>query len=181
MASKPKSKWADDDEDEQAAIAQRKREKEEKRRLKENRARRVPSPVTAPESSAAVNDINHNENERPTKRLRMSTSPERPSPDPGDEEEEANLIQFPSRSFGPCEEVQKYELLNSIEEGSYGWVSRAKSRANGEIVALKRLKMDNANDGFPVTGLREIQTLMACRHVNVVNLREVVVDHNLKE
>ena len=48
-------------------------------------------------------------------------------------------------------------------------------------MALKKLKMDNAIDGFPVTGLREIQTLMASRHENIVALREVVMGDKLDE
>lgn len=71
--------------------------------------------------------------------------------------------------------MEDYEKLNDIEEGAYGWVSRAKDTVTGKVVALKRLKMDNANDGIPVTGLREIQTLMDCEHPNIVALREVVV------
>jgi cell division cycle 2-like protein len=72
-------------------------------------------------------------------------------------------------------------MLNNIEEGSYGMVSRARRKTTGEIVALKRLKMEHNTDGFPVTGLREIQTLMACRHTNIVNLLEVVMGESLKE
>ncbi|KDE77773.1 hypothetical protein AO1008_03891 [Aspergillus oryzae 100-8] len=65
--------------------------------------------------------------------------------------------------------------IESLEEGSYGWVSRAKDITTGEIVALKKLKMDNSPDGFPVTGLREIQTLLEARHPNIVLLREIVI------
>ena len=71
--------------------------------------------------------------------------------------------------------MEDYDKLNDIEEGAYGWVSRAKDSRTGKVVALKRLKMENANDGVPVTGLREIQTLMDCDHENIVRLREVVV------
>ncbi|KAI9875544.1 MAG: hypothetical protein M1823_007452, partial [Watsoniomyces obsoletus] len=41
--------------------------------------------------------------------------------------------------------------------------------------------MDNTSDGFPVTALREIQTLRACSHPNVVSLREVVVGDALSD
>ena len=72
--------------------------------------------------------------------------------------------------------MEEYEKLNDIEEGAYGWVSRAKDTATGKIVALKRLKMEGSTtEGVPVTGLREIQTLMGCEHENIVRLREVVV------
>lgn len=77
--------------------------------------------------------------------------------------------------------MDNFEKLNHIEEGSYGWVSRAKEVSTGEVVALKKLKMENSNDGFPVTGLREIQTLMASSHINIVKLREVVMGDKLDE
>lgn len=51
----------------------------------------------------------------------------------------------------------------------------------GRHCSSEKLKMDNANDGFPVTGLREIQTLMASRHENIVALREVVMGDKLDE
>ncbi|MCH1932982.1 hypothetical protein L9G16_22840, partial [Shewanella sp. A25] len=73
------------------------------------------------------------------------------------------------------------ERLNHIEEGSYGWVSRARDIMTGEIVALKKLKMENSPDGFPVTGLREIQVLLEARHPNIVNLREIVMGNSMDE
>ncbi|KAF8419608.1 kinase-like domain-containing protein [Terfezia claveryi] len=75
--------------------------------------------------------------------------------------------------------VDNYELLNHIEEGSYGIVSRARDTSTGEIVALKKLKLEREKDGFPITSLREIQTLMICKHPNIINLREVVMGDRL--
>ncbi|TFY72888.1 hypothetical protein EVG20_g117 [Dentipellis fragilis] len=82
---------------------------------------------------------------------------------------------FSSRS------VYNYERLNSIEEGSYGIVFRAKDKQTGDIVALKKLKLDEEKHGFPITALREINALMACRHENVVRIREVVVGDTLTQ
>lgn len=39
-------------------------------------------------------------------------------------------------------------------------VYRAKEKRTGEIVALKRLKMEKEKEGFPITSLREINTLL---------------------
>jgi cell division cycle 2-like protein len=50
--------------------------------------------------------------------------------------------------------------MNKVEEGTYGVVYRAKERKTQEIVALKRLKMEKEKDGFPITSLREINTLV---------------------
>jgi cell division cycle 2-like protein len=77
--------------------------------------------------------------------------------------------------------VYSYEKLNSIEEGSYGIVFRARDKQTGDIVALKKLKLDEEKYGFPITALREINALMGCRHDNVVGIREVVVGETLTQ
>ncbi|KAF6773531.1 hypothetical protein AHF37_07072 [Paragonimus kellicotti] len=78
-----------------------------------------------------------------------------------------------------CRSVEEFECLNRIEEGTYGVVYRARDRKINEIVALKRLKMEKERDGFPITSLREINTLMKAQHENIVTVREVVVGSNM--
>lgn len=81
----------------------------------------------------------------------------------------------------PSRSVYCYERLNSIEEGSYGVVFRARDKQTGDIVALKKLKLEEEKHGFPITALREINALMSCRHENVVGIREVVVGDTLTQ
>jgi len=81
----------------------------------------------------------------------------------------------------PSRSVYSYERLNQIEEGSYGVVFRARDKQTGDIVALKKLKLDEEKNGFPITALREIYALMSCRHENVVSVREVVVGDTLTQ
>ena len=81
----------------------------------------------------------------------------------------------------PSRSVYCYERLNQIEEGSYGVVFRAREKQTGDIVALKKLKLDEEKHGFPITALREINALMSCRHENVVGIREVVVGDTLTQ
>ncbi|KAI0079611.1 Pkinase-domain-containing protein [Panus rudis PR-1116 ss-1] len=81
----------------------------------------------------------------------------------------------------PSRSVYCYERLNSIEEGSYGVVFRARDKQTGDIVALKKLKLDEEKHGFPITALREINALMVCKHENVVGIREVVVGETLTQ
>lgn len=81
----------------------------------------------------------------------------------------------------PSRSVYCYERLNQIEEGSYGVVFRAREKVTGDIVALKKLKLDEEKQGFPITALREINALMSCRHENVVGIREVVVGDTLTQ
>ncbi|KAI9750591.1 MAG: hypothetical protein M1815_001708 [Lichina confinis] len=177
-----KSRWANDEED-AALKAQRKREKEEKKRLRAERQRRQEEEqaerrrLDDAARAAEADDGQDNATGlaiHPAKRRRLSPQPAHEGLSDG-AAPASQLMRFEAPVWGPCRHVDNFEKLNHIEEGSYGWVSRAREAATGEVVALKKLKMDNANDGFPVTGLREIQTLMAARHSHIVNLREVVV------
>ncbi|TEY85899.1 hypothetical protein BOTCAL_0010g00390 [Botryotinia calthae] len=174
MSTQAKSRWADDEED-AALDLQRKREKEEKKRLKAEKQRKLDEQAAAAASAKSKEQAPPKQEaytERPSKRRRLSHSP---APTQKLDLPPAKLLRFPAPNWGKCRSVEDYDKLNDIEEGAYGWVSRAKDSRTGKVVALKRLKMENANDGVPVTGLREIQTLMDCEHENIVRLREVVV------
>ncbi|KAE8158362.1 kinase-like domain-containing protein [Aspergillus tamarii] len=173
-----KSRWADEDPETEAIIAQRKREKEEKRRAKAEKQRQLEQQQA--EEAARQREAANNDTEAPPKkRRRLSNDPDTTADvqvEPSKPQENtSNILQFPTQEWGPSRHVDNFERLNHIEEGSYGWVSRAKDITTGEIVALKKLKMDNSPDGFPVTGLREIQTLLEARHPNIVFLREIVI------
>lgn len=50
-------------------------------------------------------------------------------------------------------------------------VYRAKDKKTDEIVALKRLKMEKEKEGFPITSLREINTILKAQHPNIVTVR----------
>ncbi|UYV81713.1 CDK11B, partial [Cordylochernes scorpioides] len=78
-----------------------------------------------------------------------------------------------------CRSVEEFHCLNRIEEGTYGVVYRARDKRTNEIVALKRLKMEKEKDGFPITSLREINTLLKAQHRNIVTVREIVVGSNM--
>ncbi|XP_053593604.1 cyclin-dependent kinase 11B isoform X2 [Microplitis demolitor] len=78
-----------------------------------------------------------------------------------------------------CRYVDEFLSLNRIEEGTYGVVYRARDKRTGDIVALKKLKMDREKEGFPITSLREINTLLKAQHPNIVTVREIVVGSNM--
>lgn len=102
-----------------------------------------------------------------------------------EEEKEESLIENPPEPIiyycatQGCRSVEEFECLNKIEEGAYGVVYRAKDKKTNEQVALKRLKMEKEKDGFPITSLREVDTLLKCQHPNIVNVREIVVGSNM--
>jgi cyclin-dependent kinase 12/13 len=65
-------------------------------------------------------------------------------------------------AFGGCRRVEDaYAREGEIGAGTYGEVFRARDRATGEPVAIKKIKMENEREGFPITALREIKVRAA--------------------
>jgi cell division cycle 2-like protein len=160
------SRWANDEAD-AAESARRKKEKEEKKRAKLLKQQQAEAEAR---ESAAQEDSS-----RPSKRRRLSAPPEGDASKAAAASPEKKLLRFEGGGWGPCRHVTNFETLNHIEEGSYGWVSRAREVETGEVVALKKVKMDYVNDGFPITALREISILQKAKHRNIVDLKEVVM------
>jgi serine/threonine protein kinase len=77
--------------------------------------------------------------------------------------------------WGGCRCVEdSYEKLRQIGEGTYGQVYLARDVRDGALVALKRVRMDNEREGFPITAIREIKLLKRLEHPNVIRLKEIV-------
>ncbi|XP_041673022.1 cyclin-dependent kinase 12 isoform X2 [Cheilinus undulatus] len=72
--------------------------------------------------------------------------------------------------------VDKFDIIGIIGEGTYGQVYKAKDRDTGELVALKKVRLDNEKEGFPITAIREIKILRQLKHRSVVNMKEIVTD-----
>ncbi|XP_041978797.1 cyclin-dependent kinase 12 isoform X2 [Aricia agestis] len=72
--------------------------------------------------------------------------------------------------------VDGFEVLTQIGEGTYGQVYKAKDKNTGQLVALKKVRLENEKEGFPITAVREIKILRQLNHRNIVNLREIVTD-----
>ncbi|XP_021233802.1 cyclin-dependent kinase 12 isoform X2 [Numida meleagris] len=72
--------------------------------------------------------------------------------------------------------VDKFDIIGIIGEGTYGQVYKAKDKDTGELVALKKVRLDNEKEGFPITAIREIKILRQLIHRSVVNMKEIVTD-----
>ncbi|WVW81351.1 hypothetical protein I302_103342 [Kwoniella bestiolae CBS 10118] len=113
-------------------------------------------------------------------------SPTIPLPPSNQQKSYARSKYAPLRSSHPplisCRSVFNYTRLNHIEEGTYGVVFRARCNDTKQIYALKKLKLDEEKQGFPITSLREVMALMqAGEHPNVVGVREIVVGDTLNQ
>lgn len=77
--------------------------------------------------------------------------------------------------------VDVFKFLAQIGEGTYGQVYKAKDCLSSDFVALKKVRLENEKEGFPITAVREIKILRQLNHKNIVNLREIVTDKTALE
>ncbi|KAL5118072.1 hypothetical protein ACEQ8H_004059 [Pleosporales sp. CAS-2024a] len=162
------SRWADSEAD-KAEELRRKKEKEEKKRAK---LQKLQKPEAVAQQASP----------RTAKRRRLSAGDDNIDvPAPKEPVAERRLLRFDGGSWSSCRHTSNYQTLNAIEEGSYGWVSRAQDLTTNQVVALKKVKMDYAQDGFPITALREIAILQKARHANIVDLQEILAGDDATE
>ena len=97
------------------------------------------------------------------------------------------------------------DVFCQVGEGTYGIVYRARDTKSGEVVALKKMRMEREKDGMPVSGLREISILLGSvygsrwhvviaekllfkanniiprmEHENIVRMKEIAVGRSLE-
>ncbi|XP_060169410.1 cell division control protein 2 homolog A-like isoform X2 [Lycium barbarum] len=70
--------------------------------------------------------------------------------------------------------MDQYEKVEKIGEGTYGVVYKARDRATNETVALKKIRLEQEDEGVPSTAIREISLLKEMQHGNIVRLLDVV-------
>lgn len=70
--------------------------------------------------------------------------------------------------MGGENQADRYQRLERLGEGTYGVVYRARSKTTGQLVALKKVRMDAWDEGVPATALREISVLREVKHPNIV-------------
>lgn len=74
--------------------------------------------------------------------------------------------------------LEKYVKLEKLGEGTYGVVYKARHTVTGEIVALKKIRLEGEDEGVPGTALREISLLKELTHPNIVQLKDVFYGEN---
>jgi len=72
----------------------------------------------------------------------------------------------------------RYQKLDKLGEGTYGIVFKMKDSKTNEIIALKKIRLENEDEGVPSTAIREISLLKEINHTNVVKLKDVIHEPN---
>ena len=79
-----------------------------------------------------------------------------------------------------CRSINNYKIIEGhIGEGTFGMVFKAeyvgdpiyaeKNRIPKKV-ALKKIKMEDSKEGFPITALREIMLMKKCHHENILEI-----------
>lgn len=76
--------------------------------------------------------------------------------------------------------MHEYEEVGTAGEGAYGLVLKCRSRASGELVAVKRFReLESEDEEAARVMQREIDILRSLRHENIVEMRDVFRDQGV--
>jgi serine/threonine protein kinase len=70
--------------------------------------------------------------------------------------------------------LSNFEKREKLGEGTYGVVYKAIDKRTNEVVALKKIRLEQEEEGLPATAVREISILRDLKHPNIVDLKEVI-------
>lgn len=72
----------------------------------------------------------------------------------------------------------RFQVLHKLGEGSYGQVHKVYDTQKKEVVALKKIKLSDEDEGIPSTTLREISLLRELSHPNIIQLTDLMYQYN---
>lgn len=71
--------------------------------------------------------------------------------------------------------MDEYSKIEKIGEGTYGVVYKGRHKKTSRLVALKKIRLENEEEGVPSTAIREISLLKELQHPNIVALEDVLM------
>uniref|UniRef100_A0A286Y005 Protein kinase domain-containing protein n=1 Tax=Cavia porcellus TaxID=10141 RepID=A0A286Y005_CAVPO len=75
--------------------------------------------------------------------------------------------------------MEDYTKIEKIGEGTYGVVYKGRHKTTGQVVAMKKIRLESEEEGVPSTAIREISLLKELRHPNIVILHRDLKPQNL--
>ena len=102
--------------------------------------------------------------------IRQNEQPKRPLVTQLDAKEGENKQDQPSQPLADVDMITteecdlRFERHEKLGEGTYGVVFKARDRDTDQIVALKKIRLENTDEGIPSTAIREISLLQELRH-----------------
>ncbi len=71
-------------------------------------------------------------------------------------------------------DISRFKQFEKIGDGAYGDVYKATDE-NGQVFALKKMRITIENEGMPSTVIREISILREFSHPNIVQLIDIII------
>jgi len=111
----------------------------------------------------------------------MNSAPPNASITPNTQTQETTHIRKTRFQLPHVRTVDDFEFdsARKIGEGTYGTVFKARDKVNGDIVALKQIRISQKDSGLPITAVREIKLLNSLKTLdaeNIVTLKEVILE-----
>lgn len=74
---------------------------------------------------------------------------------------------------------ERFQNLHKLGEGAYGSVFKVYDKYKKQIIALKKIKLSDQDEGIPATTIREISLLRELSHPNIIQLTDLM--YKIKE
>lgn len=74
--------------------------------------------------------------------------------------------------------LEDFAKIEKIGEGTYGVVFKGRNKRTGDIVAMKKIRLESEEEGVPSTAIREISLLKELQHPNIVSLQDIIMQEN---
>ena len=87
---------------------------------------------------------------------------------------------FVSYYFEFIMSLKDFEILAKLGDGSYSTVYKVKRMEDGQVYALKRVKMSTLSSKEKDNALNEIRILASIRHPNVIAYKQAFVEDSTK-
>ncbi|XP_012317499.2 cyclin-dependent kinase 1-like [Aotus nancymaae] len=71
--------------------------------------------------------------------------------------------------------MDDYTKIEKIGEGTYGIVYRGRHITTGQVVAMKKIRLESEEEGLPSTAIWEISLLKELHHPNIVSVQDVLM------
>ena len=87
-------------------------------------------------------------------------------------------VKMSSSAPGTAARLDDFTKIEKIGEGTYGVVFKGRNKKTGQIVAMKKIRLESEEEGVPSTAIREISLLKELQHPNIVCLQDVIMQEN---
>ena len=71
-------------------------------------------------------------------------------------------------AFLHCGSFHYSQQRSLLSSGTYGVVYKGRHKSTGQVVAMKKIRLESEEEGVPSTAVREISLLKELNHPNVV-------------